>query len=83
MAKLKKDSQGFEIYLELTPEEKNELTKHIIYVDASEAPVVPIELRSSGEAARAADKLVLGELEQNRIARGASHILARDSNVCN
>lgn len=79
MAKLKKDLPNFEVYVELTPEERKELAKHIVYVDADEAPTVPIELRSSGEN----DAHFFTEIEHNRAAISASRNLARNSNVCN
>ena len=81
MAKLREDSSSFEVYIDLTPEERRELSEHIVY-EIVELPTVPIELRSSGNAAYNADERVLARLEQNSIARGASHNIARNSNVC-
>lgn len=81
MAKLREDSSSFEVYIDLTPEERKELAEHIVYKRV-ELSTVPIELRSSGNAAYNADERVLARLEQNNIARGASHNIARNSNVC-
>ena len=78
MAKLKKDLPSFEVYAELTQEERRELAKHIVYTDA-EVALVPVELCSFGEN----DDLFLTRIEHNRVARSASYNLARNSNVCN
>lgn len=80
MARLRSDVKTPEVFPTVSREELRRLARTVTY-DTSELPVVPPDLRATGEAARAADEMCLRRLAANEAARGASWAGARGSSL--
>lgn len=80
MALRRTDFETPEVTAAIPPEELRRLA-HILTDDEGELPVVPVHLRSVGEAARDADRMCLRRLDANATARRASQALAKDSSL--
>ena len=80
MARLKSDNEIPEVIPTVSNEELRRLAHSITY-DTDNLPVVPLELRATGDAARIADERCLRQLAANATARGASWMMAGDSSL--
>lgn len=80
MARLRSDTKVPEVFPTISDEERRRLA-HAISYDTDGLPVVPPELRSTGEAARMADEMCLRRLGANATACGASRAMAKDSSL--
>lgn len=80
MARLRSDIKIPEVIPTISDDERRRLA-HLITYDEKELPIVPVELRATGEAARAADERCLRQLAANATARGASWMMAGNSSL--